>query len=397
MRIERLSGYRRGMALMVVVGTISVASLMALAMLSSSSLQARMGGTMRQVAQADYLAESGVNYAIHQLCKTAASDEIYAGGAHSFGGEGRERFVVTVARQPESATDYDIVSRGEVLDAAGHVVASKTAQATVRVQTELKYNHSAVFGADKLVFDSGGMVELESVAAKRITIADGHTINNLTAQFADGNLMNVAEVNQGVTFPYRVTPVSAVRTFDNAPYLYSDGKVYWADPLPSGSLTATTLGPTTSNPAGVYYRRGNVTLNGHVTIRGSLIVLDGNLTINGMQNLIDGSQDHSRGFPTLVVRDGDIRPPVMGAGRILEVNGPTWVGGTLGASNLGMGTEMLFRGVVILPLRRIEMRKPPIPALGGVIRIEYNPANNDVARLDRELISDVQILSWSNR
>lgn len=397
MRIRRLSGYRRGMALMVVVGTISVASLMALAMLSSSSLQARMGGTMGQVAQADYLAESGVNYAIHQLRKTAASDEIYAGGTHSFGGEGRERFVVTAARQPGSATDYDIVSRGEVLDAAGQVIASKTAQATVRVQTELKYNHSAVFGADELVFDSGGMVEIESVAGKRITISGGHTINRLLAEHAGGNLMNVAELSQVESFPYRVTPVSAVRTFDNAPYLYSDGKLYWADPLPSGSLTATTLGPTHSNPAGVYYRRGNVALNGNVTIRGSLIVLDGNLTINGLQNQIDGSQDHSRGFPTLVVRDGDIRPPAVGNGRILEVNGPTWVGGTLGANTLGRAVEMVFRGVVILPSGKIELVKPPIPALGGVIRIIYNPANNDIARLDRELISDVQILSWSNR
>ena len=128
-------------------------------------------------------------------------------------------------------------------------------------------------------------------------------------------------------------------------------------------------------------------------------MLDGNLTIKGLQNRIDGSQNHSRGFPTLVVRDGDIRPPtiVMGGGRTLEVNGPTWVGGTLGDSNLGMGAEMLFRGVVILPSGKIELAKPPFPALAGSIRIEYNPATSDVPRLDRELISDVKILSWSNR
>src|SRR5690606_38512323 len=103
-----------------------------------------------------------------QLRKTAASDDIYAGGTHDFGGDGRERFVLTVARQPGSATHYHIESRGEILDARGEVIASKTAQATVKVDTELKYHHAAVLGSEEFRLDSDGTVEIESAVAKRI-------------------------------------------------------------------------------------------------------------------------------------------------------------------------------------------------------------------------------------
>lgn len=380
---------------MIVVSTIAVASLMGLAMLSSSSLQAQMGDTIEHVAQADYLAESGIHYGMHQLRKTAASDDIYAGGTHDFGGEGRKRFVLTVARQPGSATHYRIESRGEVLDARGEVIASKTAQATAKVDIELKYNHAAVMGSEEFRLDSPGVIEIESAAARRMYLGGTSTITRLLAEHVSGVLGNVTEWTQSSAFAYRVTPQSAVRTFDDAKYLYSDGNLYDAVALSSGTIGSETLGPTANNPAGVYYRHGDVSLTGEVTIQGSLIVLNGNLKLTGPNNRIDASQAHSRGFPALVVRDGDITPAAVAAGTRLEVHGATWVGGDIAGSIVGAGSEMVFNGVVILPQGKILTKK--MFAKADSVKIQYDPATANVPHLDRELISSVEVLTWTNR
>ena len=387
MRIERVSKRERGMALMVVVGTIAVASLMALAMLSSSSLQAQMGGTIPEVAQADYLAESGIHYAIHQLRKTAASDDVYAGGTHTLGGDGRERIMVTVVRQSGSATDYDISSRGEVLNVKGEVIAAKSADATVKVHTELKYGHAAVLAANEVRFEERGRIEIESMVARRVVMSGVTLVKSLLAQLITGDTEGVEDRATTAEFPYRVTPKSAVRTFGDAPYLYSDGNLYWAQPLPTGNLTRTTLGPTDSNPAGVYYRHGTVTLGHKAKINGSLIILNGDLRVEGANTEIDGSQSHSQGFPALVVRDGDILQSAPLSS--LEVQGVTWVGGII--NNAALFTQMTFRGVVILPTGNFVAHGNTL--FNSTIRILHDPSTSNAPRLDREIISDIEILS----
>src|SRR5690606_12378445 len=124
---------------------------------------------------------------------------------------------------------------------------------------------------------------------------------------------------------YRVTPRSDVRTFHDAPYLFSDGQLYWADPLPVsfGRIGNRQLGPTPTNPAGVYYHTGNLTLNGNVRIHGTLVVRNGSLTLAGLNNHIDATLSHSLGFPALVV-DGSILPALLVLGQVLEVDGVTW-------------------------------------------------------------------------
>lgn len=385
---------RRGMALMIVVGAISVASLLALAMLSSSSLHAQMGNTLSQIAKADYLAESGVHYAIYQLRKTAASDEVYAGGTHSFGEGDRERFVVTVTRKPGSATHYDIVSRGEVLNSYNEVVASKTAVASVKATAELKYGQAAILGASETQFPTNGGMFIETVVAKRVAVEYGNFIYNIIAQSVSGAIPDYVSVVLTNKFPYRITPKPAIRTFQDAPYLYTDGNLYWAERLPSSALSNVTLGPTPNNPAGVYYHDGNVILNGNVKIKGTLVVLNGSLRLNFANNEIDGSGVNSRKFPALVVRDGSILSTGIAMGRLLEVKGATWIGKNIEFGNFGLPSEMYFRGVVILPTGRIASNAT-VTMLSRIF-IYHDPDTSDIPRLDRELISDVEILTWTS-
>src|SRR5438045_3403998 len=57
----------RGMALMLVVILISIATVMGYALLATSSMQAQISNTTVMAASADSLAESGVNLAMYYL------------------------------------------------------------------------------------------------------------------------------------------------------------------------------------------------------------------------------------------------------------------------------------------------------------------------------------------
>lgn len=387
--------HRRGMALLMVVSIIAVASLLGFAMLSSSALQAQMSSTLPQVAQADYLADSGIQYAIHQLQQTAASDEVYTGGTHSFDDPSRRRFIVTVTRRPGSTTLFDIVSRGEVLDSSGQVIAARTATATVRAWAELKYDHSAVMGGHATL-NSDGYVRIDSLTANgKVTLNASNVVTGvLAAPDYSGPAASAPNFQKITQFTQRVPRAADIRKFDQVPYLWSDGQYYWAQPVPAiwGQLYDCKLKPTPSNPAGVYYHVGALTLLGDVEIDGTLYVRNGNLRISGDGNRIDGTQSHSKGFPALVV-EGDVQAASLRTVDRLRVDGVTWVNGSIGSKTLlGAAARFEFNGAVIVPSGGIYMFK--IGTLRGEVHIRYDKGNIDVPRLDRNLISKVKILTW---
>src|SRR5690606_37424853 len=231
---------------------------------------------------ADYLADSGIHYAIHQLQQTAASDEVYTGGTHSFDDPSRRRFIVTVARRTGSATIYDITSRGEVLDASGELIATRTATATVRAWAELKYDHAAVMGSNATL-NSDGNIEIESAVVNGLLTLNSSNIITGVLSVLDysGPPQSAPNLQEGSEFIYRVSRSTDIRKFDQVPYLWSDGAYYWAKPVPAtwGQLRDRKLGPTADNPAGVYYHIGSLTLQGDVEIDGTLVVRNGNLVL----------------------------------------------------------------------------------------------------------------------
>ena len=72
----------------------------------------------------------------------------------------------------------------------------------------------------------------------------------------------------------------------------------------------------------------------------------------------------------------------------------TWVGGDIIVSGIGLLIEMHFHGVVILPTGKIEANRAGI--LLSRVHIYHDPATADIPRLDRELISNIEILTWTS-
>ena len=65
---------RQGMALVMVITVVAVAAVMGYAMLANNTLQSRVGSNAKLGAQADSLAESGIQIAMYKLQNLSERD-----------------------------------------------------------------------------------------------------------------------------------------------------------------------------------------------------------------------------------------------------------------------------------------------------------------------------------
>lgn len=415
----------RGVALLMVLIVVGICTVLSLAMMSSSSVQAMIGDNLARASRADFLAESGLNYAIYQLKKTAASDDWFQGTTLSPGDGLPGHCVVTVQRLQKSAADkaaqypqkpaselataqeYLIRSDVTMTDGGGGVVARSSASARVLAWTELRIEQ-AVIAPETLTLTQGppSLVVMSSVAVKTLNLAHQNTV---TPGFAYVKSVIPATAIPGTRKkPFEdanahFTSPANVRTFET--YTYGDGKTYSAASLPhvGGVLkNFTSTSGSASNPANVYWHVGSLTLDGGVHIRGTLVVENGNLVLNGTSsfldllglgsnNVIDASGSHSRGFPAIVVKNGSIMyNPVPPTGKILKVKGVVWVSGNVGATMRGAGSEINIDGALVLPMTNSAI------LTNGQIRITHDSATTNVPMLDKSLESFIYPLEWNS-
>ncbi len=126
-----------------------------------------------------------------------------------------------------------------------------------------------------------------------------------------------------------------------------------------------TLGPTAGNPAGIYYRNGDLELPGGVNITGMLVV-NSDLKITGANNEISAVKN----FPALVV-NGTL---IMEDGGTLEVNGFAQVGQKIvingGAENVNIdvvgGLFILNGGIVGAISGTVSVIVTAAPAIASI-------------------------------
>ena len=123
-------------------------------------------------------------------------------------------------------------------------------------------------------------------------------------------------------------------------YTYN-GQQYSATELSPGTYLLANYGPTPTNPAGVYFVNGDMSLLGSNTINGTLLVRGGSLTVSTLYNKITAQP----GFPALVV-DQDIVVSGLAAG--LEVNGLTWVGRNITSVLINTGSVVNINGALVM-------------------------------------------------
>ena len=248
----------RGFSLMMVTAVVAVASVMGMAILSSNALQAEASSSQDQVAQADALAESGVNLVMYYLqnlndntkCPATLASMNVNGPAYtqtgvSLGSSVQGTIDLQVSR---TATNrYAITSTGKSTATAAGVSRKLT------VTTDVNY---FAYGISAPNISSGGSF---TIPATMTILGDlyaaGAIVNNgtisgtvyATSTSGSGNCGLIQTLLNVVTATL-VPTVSSVNHY--VTYTYNGG-VYTAGVLllPQSNVT---LGPSPLNPAGVY-------------------------------------------------------------------------------------------------------------------------------------------------
>jgi Tfp pilus assembly protein PilX len=331
---------QRGIALMLVVAVVALASVLGLVMLSTATLSNRASANQGRMFAADYLAQSGVNLAMYYLQYPDRAPSLNASGYWS-GTDGdiaissavQGTVNVTVARDANDSWTYEVVSTGKS-GVQSDTVVSRTTGARIYLRNEYQAKYATATNNDFAAV--AGMVFNGDVFCNK-------TLSFKTSVTLPYGVTGTAHCKAKTTgVGYISTPGDGWDIMTNPLYgspssgdlnLYTTYKVrdltYNCDVIPAattslaGTLGVVTKTSSTSNPAGIWYRDGTgsggtFTLNDNVTINGTLVI-NGDLTINGAAIVITPNN----GYPGLIVT-GNLK--INQANRSITVNGTTYVG-----------------------------------------------------------------------
>jgi hypothetical protein len=331
--MKMLKRRRTGLALVLVISVLAFAAIIGFAMLSTASMQAQTTLNSNLALSADALADSGVDLACYYLINPAKAPKavpvggFYDGGTITFGSKMPGSVDLTIT-QLASDGDYKIVSIGRASTSPGRSIAH-TVTATVHVNSGYQVKSIVAFsgnGTLPLSATVNGDIQANGILIN-LGIVNGNVLSPNPVQGTGSILGGLVAITPNNNTPIP-TPVT-LRSFSTYSY---NGNTYSAGVI-TGLPTGTTLGPTISNPAGIYRYSGTLTMNHNVTINGTLIVENGDLNISGGGNAITPAD----GFPALIAKGnvwvrGTLLP--SNSPRDLTVNGLAWLGGSLKYSGL---------------------------------------------------------------
>jgi len=130
-----------------------------------------------------------------------------------------------------------------------------------------------------------------------------------------------------------------------------------------------TLGPTTTNPAGIYYTTQPINILSNVTINGTVMTIGQDLTFAGSNININAQS----GFPALIINGNLVNENLAGS---LNVNGVTWLSGVMKSSGTVNGWTLKFTGAVIF-----GGSTPSIASGMGNVTMTYNAGSSNVTHL----------------
>ncbi len=378
------------MALMLVVPVVALAAVLAYAVLDNTGMQQQISANAAAIAQADCLAESGVNYAMYNLQHPSYAPT-YTGsfwsgpsGSISLGASVPGTFNVSAS---QASGIYTITSTGTMTGPTGTTI-SRTIVATVKIAMQAVNPNQAAGINGNVTLGSNMKVTGDIRTTGTVTLNTGSTVTGdvyaptLVLNGGTESSSFVQTTSTGVT----VAPTAVT---DYRTYTYN-GTTYSATLLTTDPAAGTTLGPTATNPAGIYYAQGrNMNLNG-VTINGTLLVDKTGATGGGVT--VTGSAANTitpmSGFPGLVVQAGIT---VSGSNRSLTVNGLTWANTGITGSGTQTGSSITVNGSLLIP------GTAGIGAYNGALNLNYNAQNVSVSNFSSQMQvpKSLQVVSWS--
>jgi hypothetical protein len=374
------------MALVLVVTVLAVAAVLGYAMLSANTLQAEISSNLMNAAGAEYIAESGVNVGLYYLQSPASAPAswtntpgytLYAMAVPLNDGTGANfNLSVTANPQPNS---YTLVSTG--LPSVGSAF-SHTTTATVTVN-RVPIPGAGVFGGNISV-PARATLSNNGVSGAVAIQADGIVTGSL------GAIIGAIDSAPLASSAYVVPAASTVNYYGVGSgagnYLWTDGKTLGRpQQITASTLTAANLpAKLSSNPAGIFYHDGNLSITGTVALDGTLIVRGGTLTVQGKVTLNPASQ-----FPALICDQDAI---IKGASRTLDANGVVFLGTGFSWSGTNTNSTFVVNGALIMPAGATIGTSAK-----GLTSVTYSATNTNVPLLttfDQPALS-VQINSWN--
>jgi hypothetical protein len=334
---------RRGISLMMVTAVVAVASVLGLAILSSSTLQAEAAGNQDLGVQADGLAESAVAVGLYYLQNLNDSSKCLMPTLANPGGTFTTknqplgtgipgRYDLTVKRL--SDTRYAVTGTGNATASWGTISRTLTANVDVNYfpQVLCATNASTLLTSNlPAVTASGGATIIGDVYSNGPINCNASVTGNV---YAGGLLSGIVKSINGIL----CTLVPTTASVNHYGTYYYNGVKYTAQTITLVTDIPATPNVTT-NPAGVYVCSGTLDLTGNNKITGT-IVTSGALRISGTGNSITPSP----GFPAAVVGT-DITFKMTGS--TVDIQGLTYMGGKVTRSGAYTGCKLNVTGALL--------------------------------------------------
>jgi Tfp pilus assembly protein PilX len=377
---------RSGLALVLVVAVLATAAVLAYAMLSANTLQAEISSNLTHAAGAEYVAESGVNVGMYYLQTPASAPpswtssagyKLYASAVPLNDGT-QSNFDLSVTANPTPNT-YTLQSTGWPSTGSAF---SHTATAIVTVN-RAPIPGAGVFGGNitipsRTTFSSNGVTGALAVQADGTITQSGGTISGA---------QSVAPLEGNA---YIVPTASTVNFYGvgttGGNYLWTDNTTLGTpQQITTSTLTAANLPATLStNPAGIFYHQGNLSITSNITIAGTLIVRGGTLTLQNTVTINPKAQ-----FPALICEDNAI---LKGSSHVLTANGVVFLGTGFSWTGSNTNSSFVVNGALLMPAGASIGTSTK-----GTVDVAYSRSNTNVPLLttfDQPGIS-VQIDSWT--
>lgn len=315
---------KSGIALLAVLIVIVMIVIVSLSFISRSDGELAYGQNMKLRAQADGLAESGLEHAktliLNPQDLNLAAGAYWTGASGQQLGSGDVYYDVSVQRHTTGTTplcSFDVVSTGYRLSGA-----SRVAESTLAAELRLDPCIALWTGGS---CTTGGTTAVNGDVYCGGNIVNWRTINGDV--YAAGSITGTTQGRKHTpttTPPVQWPPVTIARLVPN---YYVNGASYAASAIGVSPATGYAIAPSAGNPAGVAYYVGDLELRDNTNIQGTLVV-SGNLTIKGINNRITATKN----YPAIVV-GGNIH---LHDNSSLSVNGLVVAGGSVSMQSFGI-------------------------------------------------------------
>lgn len=376
---------------MLVVLVMALATILAYSLLSGSAVQATAGANAVAAATARAQAESGIHLAMYYILNPANAPATFWNNTTSnitFSTVSPAATIPgSVSIQIGAPTNgcYPVTAVGSSGSSVGGGAVTRTISAEICAGSTFSIQQAAAFNGPLVsttleTFSSTGAAALISTGA--IT-GSAHVSGNIEASSVQGS---VVQSSGSVTGAPSVAPAPNTGTVTNysLPYVYQ-GVEYYPTLIGSSITTAVSYGATPSNPLGIYYTSGNLSVSKALTINGTLVV-GGTLTNSSSINITPIATQLTTNYPAMVVGS---KLTMSGHTATLNATGVVYVASGITGVTTNSSTDITVNGALLVTANAIS-------SYSGTMSVNYNAAYTNIPNFASSNTTPcVKIISWS--